>query len=995
MSLRFLTLAFFITALFSAHVPASAPADVLPFGLNEAVTNTKASPSTSTPTNQFAKGFAHHVSSRSHGEWRFVDDGYREFARWEYTARAPDALSLSVHFGELNLPSGTTLRLTSDRGATETIKSHDAEAGLVFSSPLEGDELTFSLTAPRAVAENVHVEILQWNVGFRELSDVLNRGARTKAQTKSVSREDINYDCIGPASTEAVSQSTVGIIVNGAAACSANLINHPDADSRAFIISAGHCADALEDEGVDPTRVAAFFQQITSCEDGRENGMGIVGTVNQDDRRDGVAIVYRDPDADFGGDTMVVELESYPSASVNPYLSGYDGTGANEPTAGDLGVIVHHAGQRHQQYWNEPYLSRGDASLTFGGEPRRRSEYYFFENEEGNLTSGASGSGLHREDLRLIGVTAGSTSDVAVFSPLDLAMDNGLAASFGNVLSMSGREAPAASAPTVTVNATPSSVGNGESFTISWQSSDDAVGCEAFGSWSGGLGTSGSEELSAPSNDTARTVTDAFGVRCENDRGATGEGSADVSRVPDAPGVSLLAASSSVSEGEEITLDWSTDRALSCEATGDWGGNKSIDGSESVGPFSGTGSRTFNLVCSNDGGSSTDSVTVNVQEPEDVALTFSGPATVNTGSLFTLEWTADNADACVASGDWSGSYPAQGSDTLSAGNNERTLQFTLSCSGAGASDSRTVSVEVVEPDPVSVSLSAPAMVSVGDPIPLQWSSANADSCSASGSWGGARPVSGSAEVGPFDSAGDRVFRLRCDGEPGSATDQVTVTVVEQTPAPTLNMSAPQEVEVGESFAISYTSSNADACEASGAWSGEGLRPSSSENFTFQSPGSRTFGLTCTGAGGSTSAERTVNVIPAPAPVSVTTNVDRDEVTSGDLVTIEWESTNAAQCEASDDLSDVLSNPVDRNGFAEVRLENAGTVDLTIVCTGGDGDTDRSTSRVTVLDGGNGDPVDPPGGGTGGDGGGSGGGSFGLGALMLGLGALLRRFRFEG
>jgi hypothetical protein len=55
---------------------------------------------------------------------------------------------------------------------------------------------------------------------------------------------------------------------------------------------------------------------------------------------------------------------------------------------------------------------------------------------------------------------------------------------------------------------------------------------------------------------------------------------------------------------------------------------------------------------------------------------------------------------------------------------------------------------------------------------LSWTSTNADSCNASGSWSGAKSTSGSESVGNF--TGSRTYTIVCNGRGGSATDSVTL-----------------------------------------------------------------------------------------------------------------------------------------------------------------------------------------------------------------------------
>ncbi len=88
---------------------------------------------------------------------------------------------------------------------------------------------------------------------------------------------------------------------------------------------------------------------------------------------------------------------------------------------------------------------------------------------------------------------------------------------------------------------------------------------------------------------------------------------------PAAPVIgSFTADATSVTTFGTATLTWSASNATSCVAEGGWSGNKSVQGSELIGPLV-NGSNTFVLNCTGAGGSVSSQVTVSVANPEGVA----------------------------------------------------------------------------------------------------------------------------------------------------------------------------------------------------------------------------------------------------------------------------------------------------------------------------------------------------------------------------------------
>ena len=84
--------------------------------------------------------------------------------------------------------------------------------------------------------------------------------------------------------------------------------------------------------------------------------------------------------------------------------------------------------------------------------------------------------------------------------------------------------------------------------------------------------------------------------------------------------------------------------------------------------------------------------------------------------------------------------------------------------------------------PPTVDISSnPATVSPNQAATLSWSSTNATSCTASGSWSGSQATSGTSSTGALSSSS--TYMLTCTGTGGSVSQSATVTVAASTPAP--------------------------------------------------------------------------------------------------------------------------------------------------------------------------------------------------------------------
>ena len=240
------------------------------------------------------------------------------------------------------------------------------------------------------------------------------------------------------------------------------------------------------------------------------------------------------------------------------------------------------------------------------------------------------------------------------------------------------------------------------------------------------------------------------------------------------------------------------------------------------------------------------------------------PTTVATGTAATLTWSSTNATACTASGGWDGAESTSGS--ASTGALSVATSYTLTCSGASGSTpaKATATVTVTPPLAPTVTLSAnPTTVATGTAATLTWSSTNATACTASGGWSGAKATSGNVSTGALSVTTS--YTLTCSGASGSTPAMATATVSVTPPAPTVTPPAPTVtlsanptiIGTGTAATLTWSSTNATSCTASGGWGG--AESTSGSIPTGALTATTSYTLTCSGAGGSKSATATVTV----------------------------------------------------------------------------------------------------------------------------------------
>ncbi len=183
--------------------------------------------------------------------------------------------------------------------------------------------------------------------------------------------------------------------------------------------------------------------------------------------------------------------------------------------------------------------------------------------------------------------------------------------------------------PTVNLSADPMRVSYNGSTTLNWSSSN-TDSCTASGDWTGTKSGAGSEVIDG------LTESSTFTLSCTGDGGETVNDSLTVTvEAQPVPTINLSANPTSVPQNGSTTLNWETNNADSCTASGGWSGSKDTSGTETISSL--VSDSQFTLNCSSANGSASASVDVTIIVSSDgTALLSWTPPTENTdGSALT------------------------------------------------------------------------------------------------------------------------------------------------------------------------------------------------------------------------------------------------------------------------------------------------------------------------------------------------------------------------
>lgn len=532
-----------------------------------------------------------------------------------------------------------------------------------------------------------------------------------------------------------------------------------------------------------------------------------------------------------------------------------------------------------------------------------------------------------------------------------------------------------ANLPAVSVSISPDKLDPGQTALATWDSSA-ATKCVASGAWSGTVALSNDSGLTIGPFSTPGTYS--FTVTCTGAGGTTAASEIlTVGRVP-APTVQMDIIPSTILPGSSAVITWSTTNATGCvgsAGTTGWQGDQptaNLSGFN-TGAIPASGAYEYDLTCTGSGGSTqvTRILTVTPTAPPGAPVIFfaAQPTQVTPGQSTTLSWTTTNASSCAASGGtgadhWHGAQPtsstgfASGSLLL-----EGSYAFTLTCTGGGGSTAKTATVVVspsLAPPVVAVNIDVtPSQIASGESAYLSWSTANADACTASGSWSGVEPVLGVlVSTGTLTTPGVYAYQLTCTGPGGSASGTASLTVNAPPAEVTAFAANPIAITAGQSISLSWSTDYATSCTASGGSSGDhwtGTEPASSTGLSIgpvNTLGTVLYTIDCTGPGG-TGAPRSVGVVVSPvAPVPVGITVFAavpSSITVGQSATLNWVTVGASSCTATGGTgSDGWNGSVGTQSVATSTgpINTAGAYTYTLTCTG-PGGTNASSVVVNV------------------------------------------------
>ncbi len=441
-------------------------------------------------------------------------------------------------------------------------------------------------------------------------------------------------------------------------------------------------------------------------------------------------------------------------------------------------------------------------------------------------------------------------------------------------------EAPQMTTCSITSN--PSTIGAGQSTTITWSVANATS--VSINNGIGAVGASGSQVVT-PTLSTDYVVTAI---------GPNGQATCStfVTVIPPVAVCTISATRGSITAGESVTLSWNTSNAY--RVIIDNGvGSVAPNGSHTVSP---TVTTTYTLTAYDALGINIVCVctitieVIPVPPPAPTCTLNATPTSITRGQSVALNWSTTNASS-VSINNGIGAVGGSGSQSVSPIN---TTTYTLTAIGSGGNINCPITVTVTEPPvpaPTCTLTANPTTINPGQSSTLTWSTTNAASVSLNQNIGTVG-ASGSQSVSPTQST---TYTLTTIGNNGQTINCVgTVTVINTPPpAPTCTLTAnPTTINPGQSSTLTWSTtnvSNASMNQNIGTTTVNGSRsvsPTTTTTYTLTAIGNNGSVITCV-------STIVVEVPPVPNPVRCDAfSASPSTLTNVGTTTLQWVTTGA-------------------------------------------------------------------------------------------------------
>lgn len=336
---------------------------------------------------------------------------------------------------------------------------------------------------------------------------------------------------------------------------------------------------------------------------------------------------------------------------------------------------------------------------------------------------------------------------------------------------------------------------------------------------------------------------------------------------------------------------------------------------------------------------------------------------METGVAAQIQWSSSESTRCVATGNWSGAQPVDGSYMTTRPGAPTTHTYQLSCyngpEATAPTRSSSVSVEWRYPPDISDFSSSKIAVRAGQPVTLTWNASNATRCVADSpyaNWQGNRVTSNSNTITVREDQMPDARELAVDyaltcynGNPEYAPNRTKIVTVTYRNVPVVTATwSPERAAIDEDIVATWSAQYATSC-----FDQDGNALSTSGTRAYPGPGSettKTMSITCVNgeevgnsaydkpqATESTTVQwvryPNINFTATPAQLEVLSHTN-----------LAWTTADATRCVASGSWSGNKA----LNDDEDVTHDTSGSRDYTLTCWNGPSDSHPSRAETVTV-----------------------------------------------
>lgn len=281
---------------------------------------------------KFSRSVYTNLSIQNAGSWTELANGDRI---WRMQLTSQGALGLIPFFNKFHLPPGATLHVyTTDREEVLGAFTSDNNSadGYFCTGLIHGENCIIEYYEPYQVRGMGYFNINEVGYAYRWVRP-LHKDSREFGTSQSC---EVNVNCTEGANYQDEKRAVVRILVQssqGQGFCTGTLVNNLRQDCTPYLLSAQHCSEGTSTNQYSQW-VFYFNYEAPGCANpASEGSLGnkvVIGCTKKADSNDN--------GGDTGSDFLLLQLNTPPQQSYNPYYAGWN---ANN-TAPVSGVSIHH-----------------------------------------------------------------------------------------------------------------------------------------------------------------------------------------------------------------------------------------------------------------------------------------------------------------------------------------------------------------------------------------------------------------------------------------------------------------------------------------------------------------------------------------------------------------------------------------------------------------------------------------------------------------------------